>query len=360
MGQAWIDGRSVALEAAVAEAARLLAASRLPVIAGLGTDIAGARAAVSLAARLGGAVDHMHSELLLRDLDVLREAGVMLTTPTEARVRADTLLLVGPGLSAAWPGIVPRLLVPPPADGAPRRVVWLCPGPEARTLLREGFLVYGRGTAALPALLALLRARCAGRPVATAPKALDRVVAVLRQAKFGVAAWAPASLDALAGEMLHGLVADLNGATRFSALPLAPPDNAAGVLQACGWMTGFPMRTGFGRGAPEHDPWRFDAVRLVESGEADCALWISAYGAKAPPWSRALPTIVLAGTAARLRTPPRIRIAVGAPGVDHDTVDHCAETGTLAARRAAQPGAVPTAAAALARIAAALPGAPPC
>ena len=46
MGEARIDGRPVALEAAIAEAARVLAASRLPVIAGLGTDIAGARAAV--------------------------------------------------------------------------------------------------------------------------------------------------------------------------------------------------------------------------------------------------------------------------------------------------------------------------
>ena len=62
----------------------------------------------------------------------------------------------------------------------------------------------------------------------------------------------------------------------------AAGDNAIGILQACGWMTGFPMRTGFARGVAEHDPWRFDAVRLVENGEADCALWISAYGAIAP------------------------------------------------------------------------------
>ena len=50
-------------------------------------------------------------------------------------------------------------------------------------------------------------------------------------------------------------------------------------------MTGFPVRTGFGRGYPEHDTWRFDSTRLVDSGEADAAIWISAYGAEAPPWS---------------------------------------------------------------------------
>ena len=60
--------------------------------------------------------------------------------------------------------------------------------------------------------------------------------------------WSAANLDVLAIEMLCGLVQDLNAQTRFTGLPLAAGDNALGVLQACGWMTGFPMRTGFGRG----------------------------------------------------------------------------------------------------------------
>src|SRR6185437_7629495 len=77
-------------------------------------------------------------------------------------------------------------------------------------------------------------------------------------------------------------------------LPLAPADNAAAVLQASGWMTGLPPRPGFARGAGEHDPWRFDAVRLVESGEADCAVWISAWSATTPAWKRDMPTVVLA------------------------------------------------------------------
>src|SRR4051794_20713805 len=103
MGDARIDGRPVALDAAIAEAARLLAQSRLPVISGLGTDIAGARAAIALAERLGGVIDHMNSAALLRDVAVMREAGLYVTTLNEARLRGDTLLLVGPGLIEAWP-----------------------------------------------------------------------------------------------------------------------------------------------------------------------------------------------------------------------------------------------------------------
>jgi formylmethanofuran dehydrogenase subunit B len=337
VGRAWIDGRPATLDAAAAEAARLLADSCLPVIAGLGTDVAGARAAIALAERLGGAVDHMHAGSLLRDLDVAREARVMLTTPNEARVRADTVLLVGPDLSVAWPDLAPRLLDAPMGhevvDGA-RHVFALCPGRSPVKRARETIEAIGRNAGELPDVLAALRARLAGRPVgklSVSAKRLDALATALQAARFGVVVWSSASLDALSIEMLCGLVADLNARTRFSGLPLAPADNAAGVLQVCGWMTGFPMRTGFGRGSSEHDPWRFDAVRMVESGEADCALWISAYRSVPPPWTRKLPTIVLGAVDVDASNASHVHIAVGRPSIDHDAVEYLAATGTLAA-----------------------------
>ena len=148
-----------------------------------------------------------------------------------------------------------------------RRVFWLCPGRHAvATPADADVRKIGRGADELPALLAALRARVAGRPVDHSPvaaKTLDALAADLQAARFGVAVWSATELDALVIEMLCGLVDDLNARTRFSGLAVPPPDNAAGVLQVCGWMTGLPMRTGFGRGRPEHDPWRFDAARLV-------------------------------------------------------------------------------------------------
>jgi formylmethanofuran dehydrogenase subunit B len=133
-----------------------------------------------------------------------------------------------------------------------------------------------------------------------------------------------------------------------------PGDHAAGVLDVCGWMTGFPMRTGFSRGFPEHDPWRFDARRLVESGEADCALWISAYRAAAPDWAASLPTIALTGAAANFRRPPRVHVAVGRPGLDHDAVERFAPTGALARTEAMHKRQAISVAHAIRRIASAL------
>jgi formylmethanofuran dehydrogenase subunit B len=354
MDQAWIAGKPAALDKALAEAARLLKESRHPLIAGLGTDVAGARAVVALAERTGAAIDHMNAGALFRDLDVMRSSGVMQTTPHEAEVRADTLLLAGPGLATAWPELPRRLL------GKTRRGFWLCPGPDVEIIaLSEAKIeTVGKEPRDLPTLLAALRARLAGRPVGktrVSSKKLDEVSDGLKSARFGVALWSASTLDTLTIEMICGLVSDLNDTTRFSTLPLSPADNALGVLQTCGWLTGFPMRTGFGRGSPEHDPWLFDADRLVASRETDCVLWISAYRANEPQWRDPPPMIALTAHGAAFRVPPRVHIHVGRPGVDHAAVQHLEATGALAAVAATAPSDIISVAEAITRIASALP-----
>ncbi len=356
---AWIDGAPASLEQAAAAAAELLARSGQPLIAGLGADIEGARAAVALAERLGGVVEHMHSAALMRDLDCLRETGVMLATPGEARVRADVVLLVGDALLETWPALNERLLRPlagPDGVDVARRIVWLAPEADAAIPGPDGDIeVVAAGLGAtLAANLASLRARAKGRPVAQghvpSPQ-LDALAAILKGARFGVAVWSAARLGALEVEMLNGLARDLNETTRFSTLPLAQPDNGAGVLAACGWMTGFPMRTGFGSGAPAHDPWRFDAAQLVASGETDCALWISAFGAPSPAWRGALNFIALCERATQFAEEPNVRIVVGRPGLDHDAVVHSPDAGTLVAVTASARSGAPSVAEVLALIA---------
>ena len=192
MDHAWIDGRPVELEAACAEAARLLQQSRLPVIAGLGTDVAGARAAVALAQRAGAVIDHMHSKALLHVLDVVRDAGIMTTTPTEARLRADVLLLVG----AVPDDALPRLLSAKPGTHE-QTVIWLCPGRTPRGVASAGKVqTVGRAPDELPVVLAALRATLGRRPVTRAPvpaKSLANLAGQLQAARFGVATWSAAA-----------------------------------------------------------------------------------------------------------------------------------------------------------------------
>lgn len=355
MGEARIDGKPASLAAAAERAAEILSDARMPVITGLGTDVAGARASILLAERLRGAYDHMRSAQIFADLDVMRQAGLMFTTPNEARLRADVLLFIGKDLAKVWPAMMERLAPAeiPRFDLAqkPRKLLWIAPGRGPKA---EGLTVETLDTSNLHATLAALRARAAGRPV-NCPKSvrrkLDEFAEVLKNARFGVAVWGGASLDCLSIEMLHGLIRDLNTTTRFSGLPLGSGTNAFGVVQTSGWMTGFPMRTSFGRGFPEHDTWRFDATRMVESGEADAALWISAYVPETPPWKKNVPLVALVPPQTAFAREPRVCVEIGCPGVDHDAAEFAPEASAIVVCKATRPSQAPSVEAVIGQIA---------
>ncbi len=357
-----VRGRPASLDEGVSEAAAILRRSRCAVIAGAGTDVAGAEAAVSLARAVDGVFDHLHADGVLRDLEVMGQAGWIVTTPSQACARADLVLLVGSGLDSAWPGFVARLRLngPPPLHpDRSRRVIRLCPGEDG--FAGEAATIGGEPRE-LPILLGVLRALCAGRPPRDDAPLLGQLrdcARALQDARYGVALWSAERLDPLAIEMLCGLIDDLNASTRFAGLPVPGPGNAMGIAQASAWASGFPFRTSFARQQPAHDSWRFDARRMVESGEADAAVWIAALDPAAPPWRRALPTIALVARDTSFASSPEVLITVGRPGLDHPAVLFEQDLGGLVAKQAAAASAVPTVAHVVGRIIEAL-GADPC
>jgi formylmethanofuran dehydrogenase subunit B len=348
----FVEGRSVSLAEATHAAAGLVAASRLPVFLIGACDVASTRAAIQLAGRVGGVIDHSESNGAFRELDVMRSFGKFIITPNEARQRADTVLLVGSGLTKLWPDMMeslglaqlPRLGLPP----QPRQILCLGGNGEERALSTLADRTIAAEDDALPSLIAALRARAAQRRVAlSAPdgSALETMAEALKQAKFGVIVYSPASLDALAIEMLVGLAADLNNTTRFSTISVGRSGNAETAMQTCAWMTGFPVRTGFGRVYPDHDPWRFDAARLIESGEADALIWISS--------ERGLPalppqlSVVALSADQSAKHDAKVHISIGRHGREHDGVDFARETQSLVWRRAGVAAELPSAASVL-------------
>src|SRR3546814_20143064 len=80
----------------------------------ISADIAGARAALRLADRLGGVVDHPDSDALFRNLRAQQDAGAFTTTLSAVRNRADLVLVVGPDPAPALPRFYERSVEPHP------------------------------------------------------------------------------------------------------------------------------------------------------------------------------------------------------------------------------------------------------
>jgi len=410
MAVAWIGNRETPLERAVTEAATLLSSSRFPVFI-IDTDVDGTRAAVALAERVGGACDHVAGAALARETALITDKGGMFIAPGEVRRRADVVVVVGE-LPDAHCDFVTSLAdtMPDLSTGRPRSFFLICEeGTRAPPLGGKRAVRLSCGS--LAATLAALRAQCARRAAAAPVSHFDRFAEALASANLPAFLFSGHALDGLAMEMLQGLIADLNRTGRASALHLPASESGWGSTLAATWMTGFALRSGFGRGFPEFDPWRFDAARMIASGEADLRVWVGAQvdpltglpAAASPPGKPPLPRStgerIRRPQAWHLSSPPQsggevaspkgetvrghiengttaahvdsplialsltqrhipaaaVTIAVGAPGADHDAVVYSARTGSLVAVAATQATELPSAATVLRAIAERIP-----
>jgi len=345
MAEAYVNGQAVPRDAAIAAAARLLASSTLPVIAGLAADVAGIRAGLRLARAIGAVVDHAAGAELSRQAEVLARSGTMATTAQEVRQLGDVLLLAGPGDGDETTRLIDYVCL-----GRQKRVITIGAAPSRPATVS----LAAADEHAVAAALALLRATLAGR-LAAPPADYVEAAELLRQARFGAVVYSAARLSSPALEMLLGLAGDLNAAHRFSTVAVPGPANGEAALQICGWLFGVPLRSRWTAAAgAKHDPWRYDVRRVIGEGEADAALWIGPLQ-DPPDWLRAVPTIVLAGRGYAPDTMPQVAISVGRPGVDHPGVLHQLETQALSLVPASRPTALPSSAEIVAAIHAALP-----
>ena len=310
-----VRGREVPLADAIAEAAQLIGKANQPLIAGLSTDLAGARAAARLADRVGGVVDHMNSAATLRNLLVLQDGGWVTTTLSEVRNHADLLIAVGTDLPNRHPDLLPRYINNRETlfGTVPCEVVHLAPQVSDRPQLTEG----------LAGLRAILNGRkLASTTIGGSPIAFwEALAAKILAAKYTVFVWAANELEFPHAELtiqtLAELIKDVNRSTRAAGLPLTGTDGEVTVDAVLHWQTGYGVRTSFGRGYPSHDSYHLGAERLLAQKEADLLVWIASFDAQRTPPETEAPRIVLARGDMSFEREPEVFIAVGIPGVDH-------------------------------------------
>jgi formylmethanofuran dehydrogenase subunit B len=344
------DGVPCDAPGAIAAAARLLANARQPLFAGLGADVDGARALYPLACATGAICDAAGGEALMQGLRALQDRGQFTTTLAEVRTRADVIVFIGGLPIDAAPLIASRcgigdpqvpqrhvaVLGPAPGDAA-RLAGWAGPGVSVQTVALHDDLF---------TTLGLLAALLAQRSLPAAPEPLRALALRLREARYAVLVGAPARLPphgALIIEAVHQAVGHLNRSTRAAALWLGGGNGAATTNQVFAWLSGLPLRSRAGPHGLEHEPFTFDAQRLLADGAVDALLWVSSFEAQAPPPNR-LPMVVLGppALAAACRRPGAVFLPVATPGIDAPGHVFRTDGTVLMPLRAVRQGSLPT------------------
>lgn len=347
-----LRGEPVELETALVRAAELLAAARLPLLGGLEADLAGLRAAVALAERTGGVLDPMTGEGTRAQLRAVERAGWVTGTLAEGRNRPDFVLLLSDGWRTTAPRLAERVLFPAVRlDDRPRRLVQLGGAPPEEPAIEH----LPCSAAELPDRIALLRALLRGRSIA-APEPWRDLAAAIRAASYRLLVWSIGTLPEPTLLALHAaaLTRELNADGRAIGLPLAAAPGAVTARQLLLWQAGVPDPVSYADGAPDHDPQRWSAERLLEEGAADLFVWIDAFGTRPPPVTT-VPTVLVSRPGSPVPDTAEVRFPVATPGLDHPGDLYRTDPVVAFRSRSLRRTALPTVAAVLAAIGDRLP-----
>ena len=296
-------------------AAGLIRGAKLPLYGGMASDVAGARAVLSIADRTCGVLDHALSEGQYRNFRVVQTSGWIMSTLTEVRNRADLLLIVGTDVHKLHGRFFDRIVTNPhtmfESLASKRTVVFIGEGldtsaavgprieevitlPVAKDRIPEvlaaisarvrGFARSAAGgarSAARQARWSLLSLYAEQRGAARPPPRRTRSPACrsppsmpsprnARKAKYGVMVWAPPALSMpqadLTVHLMTEVVRELNLHTRFAGLSLGGNEGAPSAASTCTWQTGFPLRVSFANGTPEYNSYRYNVSRMIDRG----------------------------------------------------------------------------------------------
>jgi formylmethanofuran dehydrogenase subunit B len=349
-----IDGRNATLDDAVASAAQRLAASRQPLFAGLGTDVAGARVLYPLACACGAICDVAGGDALMQTLRALQDRGQFTTTLAEVRTRADLIVFIGSVPTDVAPLLAQRcgigetcvaarhvVVLHPRAGDADVLAAWAGNGVTVESIAPDGDLF-----STLAALNVAL-ARPPDTPSRMGSPALGAVAERLRAARYAVIIGAPSHLPAHGGlivEAVHRLIGRLNVSTRAAALWLDGGNGAATTNQVFTWLSGLPLRSRAGPRGQEHEPLLFGATRLLDGAAVDLLLWVSSFDAAALPPPNTLPLVALGhpAHAAACARRDAVFIPVATPGIGADGHVFRTDGTVLMPLRAVRPDALPS------------------
>ena len=294
-----INGSEAGWPQALQKARSLLQSSRLPLFHGLLGDLLDCRAALRLAERYGGVVDHGDGDAIARGLAVYQDSGWITTSMGEVRNRADLVILVGDRFDAALPRLRERLF-----EGTDRLIAEQAPrvvelNGEALDILDQLRLMFG------------------SRPLPTPDSRAVDLHGMLLNSRYPV--FVPVLPEHPYAELTLRstveLVRLINETSRAALLILFSGIGGATAQHASAWHSGFGIRTSFALGYPEQDLQRYAGTRLLQREESDLLVWISSLSDQAPPACKP-PRIVIGHPLTQFDDkPPDIFLPVAVPGV---------------------------------------------
>ena len=324
-----INGQSVEQSRALDEAAKLIAASRAPIIAGMLTDVEGSRAALQLADRIGAIIDHQANKAYSINATRIQTYGGIFVTLTETRNRADVVVLFGSSLHQTFPRLLDRLNASESllhGSQLERTLVFVGPKSEGFKQLPSNTIHIDCAMEQTGAFLSAMRGAVEDRLTPELPSDMDEtfhideLAKLILEADYPVFAWSASDFEFPTGDLavdsILRLIDSLNVKFRAAGLTLSRFSSTGSVNQVATWQCGKPTPLSFRSGAPEYRPNHFSVESVLNRNDADLIVWVGGLEEEVQIPDSQATTIVISAT-----RPDKadVFIPVSVPGVHHNS-----------------------------------------
>ena len=325
-----IRGRRVTHTDAIREAAQLIRKSKSPIVAGLQTDVAGARSALALADRIGAVIADEHSRSHHLVSGRLQTYGGFLTTLTEVKNRADLIIFLGDKLLFQFPRLLEWIELGTNSEFgfiSDRNFAWIgkCSSNDSARF-EEPPLLLQCELDQVGQITSILRASFEPRrnvvpsPELFPRKSMNRLVNLIRDAQYSVLLWSTEdfnfSLGDLAVDAIFRLIDSINRERRCAGMPLSNSCATTTVNQVATWQCGKPLPLNFRSGSPEFHPTQYAYDSILERNDADLVIWVGGLERTVPAFDTSAELIRIS-----TKNPGHsdVFIPVGVPGIHHST-----------------------------------------
>jgi len=328
---AQINGKDVSLDAAIERASEILKNASQPLINGMIADVQASRATVALAEKTGAVMDHANSSTMRPNVAVMQRIGKVKTTLSEARNRADNVIIFGSQVLTRFPRLIERILKPEKSLGSEdtlSKTITILDAADCETSdqidRHEGLDYHKVNASSLDTIIQAFHSIIQETPELTDDTdSMTRTLVELKNTilskNYTVLIWNTGLLDPIAAEQtiqtLTLMIKSLMTEIRCVGMPLGGSKGEITANQVVTWQSGVPLPTAFMSGVPIHNPVTHNAKAMLANQEADAMLWLSTYRSTDTPPTTDIPTIVV-GHANMQCDNVAVFIPVGVPGID--------------------------------------------
>ena len=289
-------------------------------------DVNISREILSSASKINGIVDHINSNIFLKNISLYQRRGYMTTTLTEIKNKSDIIILFSNNMLRLYPRLMEMVLAPKNSFSInPKSKKIFVIGDKENNIKgcslkdsRITFIDYNNKN--IPLLLQSIINK--KNKTQLNDKDFDILLKNINKSKYLSMLWSTSELIRYkeCDQIIHKIseyIVSLNEISRAACLSMSGNDGDISSIQTTAWITGYPTRVKFTGSYFEFDRDAHNSQKLIESSNIDLVVYINAISDKKLILNKKHKNIIIGQPATKYNIEPDAFIPCSVPGIDY-------------------------------------------